>query len=125
MSKIDWKQPLNDRGLDDDLRRVRNVTETKVGIEAWAIKIAIERCPSEWKWTPQELLHRADEPTPAAILAFARYVMTKEEAPVDPDRIAARQLCEHHGIANPFGEEESIALAAIKRGRELERGEVK
>lgn len=122
---------------------IRNVTEPKAAIEAWAIKIAIERCPSEWKWTPSEVLRRDDDAA-KAILAFARYVMTKEEAPIDPDLIAAREVvCGYHHDKHPespwhmemaeqvrSGDRDGgpvmlVAYHAIKRGRELERGEGK
>lgn len=113
---------------------VRNVTEPKVGIEAWAIKIALDAINDfptgagvGSKWTMEEIMDTSNGALryQAAVQVLARYIAQHEEAPVDPDRIAARQICEDHGIANPFGAEESLALAAIKRGRELERGEVK
>ena len=54
--------------------------------------------------------------------------MTKEEAPVDPDEAIALEIVKsaypemREGYS---GRRLEITLAAIKRGRELERGEVK
>lgn len=136
MSKIDWKQTLNDRGLDDDLRRVRNVTEPKADIEMWAI--------DKVRAMTGLMVYDRESNVGAVVNAFARYVMTKEEATVDPDLLEARQMAIDNlegisedakstytnGIQSGEYDAENrvgvkLALAAIKRGRELERGEVK
>ncbi len=73
--------------------------------------------------------------------SFARYIMSKEEPPVDPDLIEAREVvCKNHHDKHPEspwhveraqrvreGCDDNLlevmqALAGIKRGRELERG---
>lgn len=75
-------------------------------------------------------------------LAFVRYIMSKEKPPVDPDLIEAREVvCQNHHDKHPespwhAGQSEQVraghcdhlleviqALAGIKRGRALERGE--
>ncbi len=69
-----------------------------------------------------------------SLRAFARYIAAHEEEPVDPDREEALALV----LGEPLGRTDNqiaaikngqagecrvaLALAAIKRGRELERG---
>lgn len=109
---------------------IRNKAEPKADIEAWAIKRA------------EEILYVGNM---ADVLNnLARYVMTKEDAPIDPDLIAAREVvCGYHHDKHPespwhmemaeqvrSGDRDGgpvmlVAYHAIKRGRELERGEGK
>lgn len=88
--------------------RIRNVTEPKADIEAWAIKRAEELSGCNFY---------GDFGGVGG--AFARYIMTKEEVPVDPDEAIADELLRLDATTRV------IILRAIKRGRELERGEVK
>lgn len=74
--------------------------------------------------------------------SFARYIMSKEEPPVDPDMIAAREVvCGYHHDKHPESPwhveqaemvrsgrfdnmlDVQAAYHGIKRGRALERGE--
>lgn len=110
--------------------------------------------PFAWKVVP----HQSDIPEWAALrvmeltgaaglfgkvaTAFARYIMSKEEPPLDPDMIAAREVvCAYHHDRHPesawhVGQAEMVrsgnfdnmldvqaAYHGIKRGRSLERGE--
>jgi hypothetical protein len=121
--------------FDFDGWRVRNVTEPKADIEAWAYSIVSDLEDAEVHETYGYTRLRD---------AFARYVMTKEEAPVDPDLIAAREVvCGYHHDKHPespwhVGHAEIVrsgrldnmldvqaAYHGIKRGRILEQGEGK
>ncbi len=99
-------------------------------IPQWAKERACELIdnehPSWWKYTPVA--------TSPDLRAFARYIAAHEEEPVDPDREEALALV----LGEPLGRTDNqiaaikngqagecrvaLALAAIKRGRELERG---
>ena len=84
-------------------------------------------------------LDEADDlnPTFPSVAAFARYIAEHEEPPVDPDLIEARKLVagkyqsirdhDYAGWVNSGQKDDSsevrLILSAIKRGRELERGE--
>ncbi len=96
----------------------------------WAKERACELINNEhpgWKYTPNEVS------ISPALRAFARYIAAHEEEPVDPDLIEAREICALTTISNCNAEAYrsgeidhatiiQTALAAIKRGRELERG---
>jgi hypothetical protein len=62
--------------------------------------------------------------------AFARYIASKEEAPVDPIEAAAEEIAEHFGNINPAPEHRlgwlwkdrrEVARVALRRGIELGR----
>lgn len=102
ISMIAKKCKIENTWHDDDGNRwrIRNVVEE---IPEWAIERAKAEC-----------VH-----IDGIFKSFARYIAQHEEGPVDEQRIEARQICESFGIENPFGEEESIALAALRRGIEI------
>ena len=88
--------------------------------------------PSKWAFDRVHELWGAEYDGLAS--AFARYIMSKEEPPVDPDLIEARLVAAetwYSGVKDAVmlghydnvGDAVPMALRAIKRGRALERGE--
>lgn len=128
------------------LWQVRNKAQPKADIPEWVFGRVVDLHP-ECCWTPEEVRRwaKADGPPYGQIIySFARYIMSKEDPPVDPDLIEARTLvcvCDHDKWPDDEwhldqarlvkgGSQDSswrviMALEGIKRGRELERGEVK
>lgn len=123
-----------------NLWRIRNVTEPKADAFDTAFREGSADIP-QWAWDRMKAEYIEKDGMAAS---FARYVMTKEEAPVDPDLIAAREVvCGYHHDKHPespwhmemaeqvrSGDRDGgpvmlVAYHAIKRGRELERGEGK
>lgn len=119
---------------------VRNVTEPKADAFDTAFREGSTDIP-QWAWDRMKAEYIEKDGMAAS---FARYVMTKEEALVDPDLIAAREVvCGYHHDKHPespwhmemaeqvrSGDRDGgpvmlVAYHAIKRGRELERGEAK
>lgn len=97
---------------------------------------------SLWAFDKVDNLAVAENGAASYRRAFARYIMSKEEAPVDPDMIAAREVvCGYHHDKHPespwhieqaelvrSGRMDNMldvqaAYHGIKRGRALERGE--
>lgn len=120
--------------------RIRNKAEPKADAFDVAFKEDNSDIP-QWAWDRMKAEY-IDKDGMAA--SFARYIMTKEEPPVDPDLIEARELVcafdhdkwpddEWHrdqarltkGGSHDSSWRVIMALEGIKRGRELERGEVK
>lgn len=106
--------------------------ETLAPVADWALARVMDICGAE---------DRGGLHAPVT-LSFARYIMSKEEPPVDPDMIAAREVvCGYHHDKHPespwhVGQAEMVrsgrfdkmldvqaAYHGIKRGRALERGE--
>lgn len=99
-------------------------------VPEWAIARACDECGS-----PADV-------TIGAFKAFARYIAKHEDAPIDPDMIAAREVvCGYHHDKHPESPwhvekakmvrsgrfdkmlEVQAAYHGIKRGRDMERGE--
>lgn len=113
------------------------MSEIDRGLPEWAIKQALDEINDfptgpggGWKWTMEEIMDTRDGALryQAAVQIAARYIAKHEEAPVDPDEAIALEIVKsaypemREGYS---GRRLEITLAAIKRGRELERGEVK
>ena len=120
--------------------RIQNKTEPKADAFDTAFREGSADIP-QWAWDRMKAEYIEKDGMAAS---FARYVMTKEDAPIDPDLIAAREVvCGYHHDKHPESpwhiEQAEIvrsgrfdnmldvqaAYHGIKRGRELERGEVK
>lgn len=120
--------------------KVRNKAEPKADAFDVAFKEDNTDIP-QWAWDRMKAEYIDNDGMAAS---FARYIMTKEEPPVDPDLIEAREVvCGYHHDKHPespwhIGQAEMVrsgnfdnmldvqaAYHGIKRGRELERGEVK
>lgn len=91
-------------------------------IPQWAKERVCELVNNEhpgWEYTPNEVS------ISPALRAFARYIAAHEEEPVDPDREEANRIARRVVRSAKSKHSELIAvqaaLAAIKRGRELER----
>lgn len=107
---------------------IRNVAEPKNDVPEWAVKRA------------QELFRNAVGSTGIGYMttAFAKYIATHEDAPVDPDWEVAGDMCENQFKTGRKEWSKRATCAdkthfsyssqdwvyeAIKRGRILERGE--
>lgn len=111
--------------------------------EARMAERSIEPEPIEqWALSKVDDLAGAENGAASYRRAFARYIMSKEEPPVDPDMIAAREVvCDYHHDKHPESPwhveqaemvrsgrfdkmlDVQAAYHGIKRGRALERGE--
>lgn len=106
--------------------------------------IGYKRKEAQMDDAPEWAIARVDELTEECLVsdAFARYIASKEEPPLDPDLIAAREVvCGYHHDKHPespwhVGQAEMVrsgrfdnmldvqaAYHGIKRGRAMERGE--
>jgi hypothetical protein len=88
--------------------------------------MSVNENPPEWAFNRvAELVGYVDGHGPRgsrAGVAFARYIATHEDAPVDPLELEADNLASgHHVWANEdeYSAAISLALAALKRGMEL------
>jgi hypothetical protein len=98
------------------------MTEEEIMIRAREAAIAT----GVWTLGNVERCRRGDFDDYAAMKPFFRVLRDlskplSEIQPVDPDWVEAQSIAAQHGWANEFEVWAKCALAALKRGRELER----